>query len=186
MLSHSLSQVVELDKTRSSVKLPQRTGGRWRSCGSRCVREDNSITSGVRFQAALRMLFNTLNSLLACIKITELLEESKHHKHAFQTEIGLGWCHKYLRGRCCKGKPQISSNLYVSYAPFLCYVSHSRMYPDFHDGGGFTFLWDICQARDLFEIYFERFTLTCHVVLLPILLLFVLLWLSWLVSPVPD
>ena len=140
MLSHSLSQVVELDKTRSSVKLPQRTGGRWRSCGSRCVREDNSITSGVRFQAALRMLFNTLNSLLACIKITELLEESKHHKHAFQTEIGLGWCHKYLRGRCCKGKPQISSNLYVSHAPFLCYVSHSRMYPDFHDGGGFTFL----------------------------------------------
>lgn len=49
----------------------------------RSLTAHESVTSGVRFQVALRLPFNTLNSLLA--RASELLSQSKHPETAVQT-----------------------------------------------------------------------------------------------------
>ncbi len=49
------------------------------------VSGDNSETSGVQFQAVLRLPFGTLNSLPARVKISELLHKKQTAQTAFQT-----------------------------------------------------------------------------------------------------
>lgn len=79
-----------------------------------CVSAHGSVTSGVRFQAGLRLPFNTLNSLPAQARISELLSQSKqpellpkHFKGSpkLQNE-------KAVFSTCCRRRPLSTDKMF--------------------------------------------------------------------------